>query len=35
MKSGKTLYARFDLYKIGYEWKDYVPSLTLYWKQAE
>jgi hypothetical protein len=35
MKSSKTLYARFDLYKIAYEWKDYAPSLTLHWKQAE
>lgn len=35
MKSGKALHARFDLYGDYWEWRDYEPAITLYWKRAE
>jgi hypothetical protein len=35
MKCSKALHDRFDLYDDYWEWRDYEPALTLYWKQPE
>jgi hypothetical protein len=34
MKSSKPLHARFDLYEIEWEWRDYEPGVILYWRAA-
>lgn len=35
MKCSKALHDRFDLYEDYWEWRDYKPALTLYWKQPD
>ncbi|MBE9556794.1 MAG: hypothetical protein IMF08_08050 [Proteobacteria bacterium] len=34
MKSSKALHTRFDLYEDYWEWRDYEPGVTLYWRAA-